>query len=363
MIPLTIGTAAEAPERPAVIDASAFNRHTFWCGQSGSGKTYALGVVLEQILLETTLPVAVFDPNADYARMRRVRDEVEPQTRQRLEQLDIRVFHSSTRDEPQFHARFVDLSVRSQAAVARLDPIADGDEYNALLHLDRSLQNYQRETFLESLRASDVPARRELGMRIDNLEILDWPLWAFGGGSVVDTIDERPRVTVLDVGGFAHPAEPQAAALCVLEHLWNRRMDRDPILIVLDEAHNFCPPVPRNSVEEQLTEQLIQIAAEGRKFGLWLFLSTQRPTKIHPNVLSQCDNLGLMRMISPRDLAEVADVFGFVPRQVLDQSPTFRKGEVLLAGAFSDEPQLVRVGRRLTAEGGGDLTVEPSAQW
>ena len=31
-----------------------------------------------------------------------------------------------------------------------------------------------------------------------------------------------------------------------------------------------------------VTDRLIQIAAEGRKFGLWLLLSTQRPSKIHP---------------------------------------------------------------------------------
>ncbi|WP_314148636.1 ATP-binding protein [uncultured Leifsonia sp.] len=361
MIPLTIGTSADAPDRPAVIDGSRFNRHTFWCGQSGSGKTYALGVVLEQLLLETILPVAVLDPNADLARLHRLRDEVEPELRERFGRIDIRVFHSSTREEPQLHARFVDLSVRSQAAIGRLDPISDEEEYNALLHLDKSPEHYERGRFLERLLTSDDPAQRRLGLRIDNLEILDWPLWAFGGESAVDTIDERPRVTVLDVGGFAHPAEPQAAALCVLEHLWERRMDRNPILIVIDEAHNFCPPSPRNSVEAQLTEQIIQIAAEGRKFGLWLFLSTQRPTKIHPNVLSQCDNLGLMRMNSPRDLGEIANVFGFVPQHLLEQSPSFRKGEALFAGAFSDEPQLVRVGRRLTVEGGSDLSVEAMA--
>jgi len=362
MIPLTIGTTVDAPERPAVIDGARFNRHTFWCGQSGSGKTYALGVVLEQLLLQTELPIAVLDPNADFVRMSRTREDASPEERDRFAGFDIRVFHSSTRHEPQFHARYVDLSVRSQAAVGRLDPIADEEEYNALLHLDKSPgRHFDKQVFLESLASSDDPARRRLGMRIDNLEILDWPLWSFGGSSAVDTIDERPRVTVLDVGGFAHQAEPQAAALCVLEHLWEKRMERDPLLIVLDEAHNFCPPVPRNSVEAQLTEQLIQIAAEGRKFGLWLFLSTQRPTKIHPNVLSQCDNLGLMRMNSPRDLDEIGHVFGFVPQHLLEQSPTFRKGEALFAGAFSEEPQLVRIGRRITVEGGGDLSVEPSA--
>ncbi|MGO4594541.1 ATP-binding protein [Leifsonia sp. 2TAF2] len=366
MIPLTVGTTVDPPERPAVIDGSRFNRHTFWCGQSGSGKTYALGVVLEQLLLETALPVTVLDPNADYVELRRTRSGVSGADAARWGELDIRVLHSSTAREPQLHIRFVELSVRSKAAVARLDPIADEEEYNALLHLDTAPADYDRETFrtsfLASLVKSEDHARRRLGLRIDNLGILDWPLWAFGADSAASVVAERPSATVLDLGGFTHQAEPQAAALGVLEDLWQRRMERRPVLIVLDEAHNFCPPQPRSDVEARLTEQLIQIAAEGRKFGLWLFLSTQRPSKIHPNVLSQCDNLGLMRMNSPRDLAELADVFGFVPRHLLEQSPGFRKGEALFAGAFTEEPQLVRIGRRLTVEGGGDLAVEERAE-
>jgi hypothetical protein len=362
MIPLTVGTTVEGPERPAVIDGSRLNRHTFWCGQSGSGKTYALGVVLEQLLLHTELPVAVFDPNADFAELGSTRDGVGAEEAARWADLDIRLLHSSTVRDPQLHIRFVDLSVSSKAAVGRLDPIEDSEEYNALLHLRLGPDGFERDRFLAALVGSDDPAQRRLGLRIDNLQILDWPLWAMGAASATDALDERPRAIVLDVGGFSHPGEPQAAALGVLEHLWELRMERRPLLIVIDEAHNFCPPAPRSSVEAKLTELLIQIAAEGRKFGLWLLLSTQRPTKIHPNVLSQCDNLGLMRMNSPRDLAELAEVFGFVPRHLLEQSPGFRKGEALFAGAFTEEPQLVRMGRRLTVEGGSDLAVAASAQ-
>ena len=136
MIPLTVGTTAETPERPAVLDGSRFNRHTFWCGQSGSGKTYALGVVLEQLLLQTELPVTIFDPNADFTELARTREDVDAADAARWRDLDIRVFHSSTEREPQLHIRFVDLSVPSKAAVGRLDAIVDEEEYNALLHLD-----------------------------------------------------------------------------------------------------------------------------------------------------------------------------------------------------------------------------------
>ena len=129
------------------------------------------------------------------------------------------------------------------------------------------------------------------------------------------------------------------------------------MLIVIDEAHNLCSPNPQTAVERALTDQLIQIAAEGRKFGLWLLLSTQRPTKIHPNVLSQCDNLALMRMNAPRDLAELAEVFGFAPGDDIRQSSQFKQGQALFAGGFIAEPTFTQMGDRITEEAGGDVKV------
>ncbi|MDL5351427.1 hypothetical protein [Microbacterium sp. zg-YB36] len=49
---LTIGTRHGSSATAHVL-ATKLNRHTFWCGQSGSGKTYALGVLLEQLILES----------------------------------------------------------------------------------------------------------------------------------------------------------------------------------------------------------------------------------------------------------------------------------------------------------------------
>ena len=64
-----------APGVPATLDAGGFNRHTFMCGQSGSGKTYSLGLVLEQLLVATSLRMVILDPNSDYVRLAEVRDD------------------------------------------------------------------------------------------------------------------------------------------------------------------------------------------------------------------------------------------------------------------------------------------------
>jgi uncharacterized protein len=82
---------------------------------------------------------------------------------------------------------------------------------------------------------------------------------------------------------------------------------------------------------------------------------TQRPQKVHENVLSQCDNLVLMRMNSTADLRHVADLFSFVPPGLVERAGTFAQGEALLAGKITSHPALIRFGARITEEGGADV--------
>lgn len=182
-------------------------------------------------------------------------------------------------------------------------------------------------------------------------------LWSWGQREITEEIYDRPDATVIDLGGFTTPAESAAAALAVLDHLWQHREDRIARLIVIDEAHNLCTPTPSTPTQQLLTERIVQIAAEGRKYGLWLLLSTQRPSKVHPNALSQCDNLALMRMSSLRDLAELGEVFGYAPDELLQRSPGFAQGQALFAGGFIGRASLVQMGERLTHEGGSDVSV------
>lgn len=357
MTDLTIGTHTDGSGTAVSLNAEKFNRHTFWCGQSGSGKTYALGVVLEQLLLNTELPLLIMDPNADYTRLSEMRPDADPESAARMAGFPMRILNSTRAGGEQLRARFTDLNVASKAAVLKLDPVLDHEEFNVLLHSQIVATTFSNDGFINGLRAAGTPGHLKLANRIENLQVLEWDLWSRGAESVNDVIDTRPRATVMDLGGFTDPAEPKVAALAVLEHLWNGRHERRPVLIVIDEAHNLCSPNPSTPVERVLTDLLVQIAAEGRKFGLWLFLSTQRPTKIHPNVLSQCDNLGLMRINAPRDLVELAEAFGFVPEELLKQSPAFRQGQGLFAGGFVQAPVLAQMRARITVEGGSDVKV------
>ena len=134
---LVIGTVLAGRDEvvPARIDAGGFDRHTFLCGQSGSGKTYSLGVVLEQLLLNTELRVVVIDPNSDFVRLREARPDADPALAARLEALapSILVRSPLAEGDDRLRIRFPELDGAAYAGVLQLDPIRDSDEYDELL--------------------------------------------------------------------------------------------------------------------------------------------------------------------------------------------------------------------------------------
>ncbi len=354
---LHIGSQLGSDGTPAHLLPRRFNRHTFWCGQSGSGKTYALGVVLEQLLIRTRLPIVVLDPNADFVKLREPSGGDDSEESRILSERSIRILRPSSPNPDALRVRYVDLPVRAKAALLHLDPLENRAEYNELMHLEETLGTTDAAKIVPTLRERGTPTSEALAARIENLRLTDWSVWAGRLEAVTDVITARPDATVLDLGGFEFPDESLVVAMAVLEDLWARREERRPILIVIDEAHNLCSPDETSPLHVAVRERIIQIAAEGRKFGLWLLLSTQRPSRIHPSIISQCDNLALMKMTSPIDLDELARIFGFVPLAMLARSPRFRQGEALFAGSFVPAPTMVTMGARLTREGGADVAV------
>lgn len=352
----TSDTLANTDDIAALL-APRLNRHTFWCGQSGSGKTYALGVLLEQVMLHTNLPIVVLDPNSDFVHLGETLADAPGEQAARLHERDVRVVRPIAGSRDELKVRFTDLDVRTRAAILQLDPVRDAAEYNSVIQLGKLDLSGLDIPLVQWLRQSGDPAYERMAVRLENLGVTEWNLWAWGLPDVTDILEQRADATVVDLGDFGSAAELQTVALAVLDRLWAQRHSRVGRLVVIDEAHNLCPPTPRTELEKLLADRIIQIAAEGRKYGIWLLFSTQRPSKLHPNAISQCDNLALMKMSSSRDLAELGQIFGFAPPELVERSPRFRQGQTLFAGGFSPEPQLVQMGDRLTRQGGTDVPI------
>jgi uncharacterized protein len=358
---LEIGEHLLAPGVPATLDAGGFNRHTFLCGQSGSGKTYSLGLVLERLLVETDLRLVILDPNSDYVRLAEPRAGLDPAVADRYAAAarGIAVRGAGSGDD-RIRLRFAEIDRAGRAALLQLDPIADREEYGALSALlDSSERGQPLVTSFEDFFTTEHAGARELGLRAANLGVLDWSIWAREqAGSLVEELENSDRrCLVVDLGSLNTPEEQSVVAEAVLATLWNQRTRREPVLVVIDEAHNVCPAVPKDAVTALAAEYATRIAAEGRKFGLYLLLSTQRPQKVQENVLSQCDNLMLMRMNSAADLEFLRAVFSFVPAGLLERASAFRQGHALIAGKVMPHAGYVRFGARTAEEGGADIPV------
>ena len=111
-----------------------FNRHTFMCGQSGSGKTYSLGLVLERLLVGTSLRMVILDPNSDYIRLSEVRDGADPAVAAEYAAAasGVSVWQNDPGAAHPLQLQFLDVDPAAQAAVFGLDPIRDREEYAAL---------------------------------------------------------------------------------------------------------------------------------------------------------------------------------------------------------------------------------------
>ena len=288
------------------LDAAGFDRHSFLCGQSGSGKTYALGVMLERLLTETDLRLVVLDPNSDFVRLGRGARRRRPGRGVALPRGGGRHrVHSATPDVGRrLRLMLRELEPDTQAALLRLDPIADRDEYAELA----ALLAEERPPSLEALMASKHPDARKLATRVRNLGADRFGIWAHGEpGSVLDAVEAGgPRCVVVDLGSLPTPQEQSLVAAAVLGRLWRHRQRRGPCSSS-STRRTTCARRARGPADRAGHGGAVRIAAEGRKFGLYLLVSTQRPQKVHENVISQADNLVLMRLNSAADAAFAQD--------------------------------------------------------
>lgn len=352
---------AEGDERVgAHLLASGFGRHTFLCGQSGSGKTYTLGIVLEQLLLHTELRLAILDPNSDYVRLDGIDASADVVSPARLADVRRRMYVLSNRagSSATLRFRFGRFSLVQKALLLGLDALRDADEYDLLRTLTerRTSPEYAVGDLLDDLNQMPSEVARRLTLRIRNLGVADWGIWARADEPPTrDQLAADWRAVVVDLGSLPTAEERSIAAAGWLTQRWEQRHEREPVLIVIDEAHNVCPQTPTDRFQALAVEHAERIAAEGRKYGLYLLLATQSPRKIHANVLSQCENLVLMRTNSLADVAHLAEVFSHVPEGLVREAPGFRLGEGLAAGRIVAVPMLFRSGRRLSPEGGADV--------
>jgi uncharacterized protein len=177
-----------------------------------------------------------------------------------------------------------------------------------------------------------------------------------GGDTMAEAISQLFRLpaddrtmTIMQLAGF--PAEVGDALVSVLTRLvfefglWSD--GADPLLFVCEEAHRYAS-ADRAAGFTPIRRAISRIAKEGRKYGVYLGLVTQRPAELDATIISQCGTLFAMRMSNDRDQAllrsavsdTAADLLSFVSSLGTREALAFGAGVPLPTRVtFAEVPQ------------------------
>lgn len=120
-----------------------------------------------------------------------------------------------------------------------------------------------------------------------------------------------------------------------------------PTVLVIEEAHHFIKRY-NDDTDSMGSETLCckvfeRIAREGRKFGLGMIISSQRPSELSPTVLSQCNSFLIHRISNDRDQELVGRLLPDNMRGMLKELPSLPSQNAILLGWASELPILVRM--------------------
>lgn len=119
-----------------------------------------------------------------------------------------------------------------------------------------------------------------------------------------------------------------------------------PSVLVMEEAHSFITRYNDNNEgnsSSTCTKVFEKIAREGRKFGLGLVLSSQRPSELSPTVLSQCNSFIMHRISNDRDQELVGKLLPDNFKGLLKELPSLPSQRAILLGWASELPIMLKI--------------------
>ncbi|MDK2870354.1 MAG: hypothetical protein PWP19_1184 [Thermococcaceae archaeon] len=355
---LFIGHLITRPSVKVHLTIKGFRRHLAILAQTGAGKSYTAGVLLEE-LYEKGATVIVLDPHADYVFISRSKDG----NRKVLKRVSVfRTRESTGRYSKEdighvetYEIKFSDLSPEEIFTVAGIS-----DKWSNIQKAVRDAVKKLQEEKLGGYTVDDLIEKLE-SMGNDGEKAVKYierlsGLKVFGEVTTpIERLLKPQHISVMDLSGLNdHVAD--YIAYKILSEVYSQREQGKyeyPVFILMEEAHRFIP-----KKESTLSKRIAKrIAAEGRKFGVFLILVTQRPQKIDQDVLSQCNSQIIMRMTNPEDQKAVRNSAEQVSEELLRDLPGLNVGEAVIVGEMTKMPVMVRIRERRTQEGGADIDI------
>jgi DNA helicase HerA-like ATPase len=331
-------------------------KHIAVLAKTGAGKSYVVGVLLEEFA-EKGIPVVVIDPHGEYSTLRR----------ENKKQEELR-FSERFGVEPKSYRNQVNSLSLSGPKEIKLDSKLTAEEIFQMLPagisssqkgiLYSSLKNlegkdYTLRDIIEEV--STIPSSSKWNL-ISMLEFLANTNLFSANPTLPKELVQEKKISVIDLKD-GRPEIQQIVVMKVIEELFKARKHGTipPFILVLEEAHNFCPE--RGFGEVASSKIVRSVASEGRKFGFGLCVVTQRPARIDKSVLSQCNTQLILKVTNPNDLKAITDSVEGVTQGIKEEIKDLSVGSAIVVGA-TENPLMVDIRIRRTQHGGEDLVIE-----
>lgn len=342
---IEIGRALNHETVPVSLRAEELlRRHCAVYGMTGAGKSNGLKVLLRSLLTwlkkapteaERNIRVIVVDTHGEYAA---VADQIDPE------------------------ARLVNVLVPD--AIDLLDEVSVKEGLN-LSRIDSALKEHVwtvREKLEEDGGVATVAEVMEQLRKWPPSTALTRLLRSFDRNPDGFALDPQPEVTDAATGATenfgapglyvlnlsrVHDATVRAESVGhVIDYVFERAKDSGGAfnsLLVIDEAQNFAPESGLDPVRASL-DAILRVAREGRKFGVGLIISSQRPANVNTGLRSQCNTHLVFRLVNTNDLAAIADTVEAADRTlVTSMLPQLDVGTCFACGTAIDSPFFAEV--------------------
>lgn len=116
--------------------------------------------------------------------------------------------------------------------------------------------------------------------------------------------------------------------------------------IIIDEAHNILSRESFREAEswkDYRLETFEEIIKEGRKFGVFVTISSQRPSDISPTITSQAHNYFIHRLVNERDLAAISSAVSYIDKLTEESIPTLPTGTCIFSGVAGQMPLRLQI--------------------
>ena len=362
---ISIGRLYNEPTVEAHVDVDALlNRHFAVLGSTGVGKSSGVAIILREILgVRPDLRIFVLDSHNEYGRCF---DGMANVVNPRASKLPFWLFNfeevvdviyggrPGIDDELEILAELIPIAKSQYLQYKQVDRLS-------LKRTDVRSTGYTVDTpvpyLLQDLislidermgKLENRSSRMNYHRLITRIEtIRNDPRYDFmfenanvGGDTMAELLNQLFRIdmqgkplTVMQLAGL--PVEVMDAVVSVLCRLafdfglWSD--GAIPLLFVCEEAHRYASL--DHSIGFAPTRRAIsRIAKEGRKYGVFLGLVSQRPAELDPTIISQCATLFAMRMANERDQALLRSAVSDDTADLLDFIPTLATREVIGIG-------------------------------